>query len=90
MPYIKQEDRSKKQELASNLADECKSVGDLNYSISVLMHRFLESKGKNYTNINSLIGVLECAKLELYRVIAAPYEDTKIEENGPVSELDGV
>jgi len=31
---------------------------------------------------------LECAKLELYRMIAAPYEDTKIKENGSVSDLD--
>jgi hypothetical protein len=32
--------------------------------------------------------VLECAKLELYRMIAAPYEDKKRLANGPVSELD--
>ena len=31
-----------------------------------------------------LIGVLECAKLELYRRVAAPYEDDKIDENGDV------
>jgi len=30
------------------------------------------------------IGALECAKLELYRRVAAPYEDTKIAENGDV------
>jgi hypothetical protein len=33
-------------------------------------------------------GVLKCAELELYRQIAAPYEDIKKEQNGPVSELD--
>ena len=38
----------------------------------------------NYADINSAIGVLECAKLELYRRQAAPYEDKKIEENGEV------
>ena len=37
-----------------------------------------------YARINELIGVLECAKLELYRRIAVPYEDTKIAENGDV------
>jgi len=30
------------------------------------------------------VGVLECAKLELYRRIAAPYEDEKIVETGDV------
>jgi hypothetical protein len=28
--------------------------------------------------------MLECCKLELYRKIAAPYEDIKIQENGDV------
>ena len=37
-----------------------------------------------YSEINSVIGVLECAKMELYRRIAAPYEDKKCEENGDV------
>ena len=32
----------------------------------------------------NLVGVLECAKLELYRRLAAPYEDLKIEDNGDV------
>ena len=30
------------------------------------------------------MGALECAKLELYRRVAAPYEDVKIMENGDV------
>jgi len=34
--------------------------------------------------INAIIGALECAKLELYRRVAAPYEDDKIAENGDV------
>lgn len=32
----------------------------------------------------TILGVLECVKLELYRRVAAPYEDRKIEENGDV------
>ena len=31
-----------------------------------------------------MVGVLECCKLELYRKLAAPYEDTKEMESGPV------
>jgi hypothetical protein len=33
-----------------------------------------------------LVGVLECAKQELYRRILIPYEDAKIELNGDVYE----
>jgi hypothetical protein len=32
-----------------------------------------------YHHINTAIGALECAKLELYRRVAAPYEDKAIE-----------
>jgi hypothetical protein len=38
----------------------------------------------NYDNFNEVIGVLECMKLELYRRMIAPYEDTKCKENGDV------
>jgi hypothetical protein len=33
---------------------------------------------------NDVIGALECCKLELYRRMVAPYENTKIKENGDV------
>jgi hypothetical protein len=44
----------------------------------------LKTNGMSYQNINELIGVLECAKLELYRRVASPYEDEKIQSNGDV------
>lgn len=65
-----------------------KSCGELNYAITRLCHDYLHAKGLNYSNINEVIGVLECAKLELYRMIAAPYENEKKEQNGSISELD--
>jgi len=46
---------------------------------------YLAQKGPiRYANINEVIGVLECAKLELYRRIAVPYEDVKKEQSGDV------
>ena len=63
------------------------SAGELNYVISSLVDEYLQEYGKNYTNINEVIGVLECAKLELYRRVAAPYEDEKIEQNGDVYDV---
>ncbi len=58
--------------------------GELNYRISKLCNDYLAMNGLSYTSINDLIGALECAKLELYRRIAAPYEDTKAMSNGDV------
>jgi hypothetical protein len=49
-----------------------------------MLHIYLREKGIKYANINEVIGALECCKLELYRAIAAPYEEEKIEENGQV------
>jgi len=59
--------------------------GDLNYTITRAIDAYLGRKGINYA-LNEVIGVLECAKLELYRRIVAGYEDKKIAdpENGDV------
>lgn len=60
--------------------------GRLNYAINVLVNRMLDTYGLSYAAINTIIGALECAKLELYRRVAAPYEDTKARLNGEVLE----
>lgn len=83
MPYIKQENR---KHLKPTVLP--RNVGELNYLITSLCHWYIQRNGLRYDTINAVIGVLECAKLELYRVIAAPYEDGKQMENGPISELD--
>jgi len=62
--------------------------GELNYTISRVVHEWIMEHGICYDNLNAAIGVLECAKLELYRMVVAPYEDTKRAENGSVSALD--
>jgi hypothetical protein len=80
MPYIKSELRS--EILLS--PEAIVNAGELNYYISSLINHFIAKKGKSYATINEVIGALECAKLELYRRIAAPYEDIKIKENGEV------
>jgi hypothetical protein len=79
MPYIHQTDRDQ----ITN-GRNIETAGELNFVISTLINEYLINKGKNYNNINEAIGVLECAKLELYRRIASPYEDLKIESNGDV------
>ena len=86
MPYIKPDDRTpldpQTDQLCAALPTE-HFAGNLNYVISRLCAGLL-AKHKNYARINEIVGTLECAKLELYRRIAAPYEDTKIEQNGDV------
>lgn len=91
MPYIPKDDRANIDYTLSTLKahlgiDENLPVGKLNYIISTLISHLLETHGTSYTIVNNLVGVLECAKLELYRRILIPYEDAKIELNGDVYE----
>lgn len=92
MPYILKERRPAiDAAMDGALLTSIDSPGDLNYAISRLVHQYALTKNGPvcYNSLNALMGVFECAKLEFYRTVVAPYEDTKIEANGPVSELDG-
>jgi hypothetical protein len=82
MPYITCEARN---EIDNGAMPE--TAGELNYMISSLLDEYLTENGRNYANINEVIGVLECAKLEIYRRVAAPYEDEKIDQNGDVFDV---
>ncbi len=77
MPYIKNHKRpmARVEPLTS---------GELNYAISAACASYLEANGTQYKTINDILGALEGAKLEFYRRVAAPYEDTKLKENGDV------
>lgn len=80
MPYIDKEHRQALTPIGAVAANS----GELNYQITVLLNSYLMTKGLTYGNINEIIGVLECAKLELYRRIAVPYEEGKKKSNGDV------
>lgn len=61
--------------------------GELNFLLTTNCLEYIRTRnpsGVNYAAINDAIGALECAKLELYRRLAAKYEDQKIKENGDV------
>ena len=87
MPYIKAEKRVKYEKALQELVDILKSLppeevdGELNYVVTKILKGVYPLR---YYHINKAIGVLECIKLEFYRRVAAPYEDTKIEESGDV------
>jgi hypothetical protein len=84
MPYIEQSDRAFFDEKIAFKNNAIQTPGELNYFLTKIVDHYISSHGKNYSSINEAIGVLECAKLELYRRIAAPYEDAKIQQNGDV------
>jgi hypothetical protein len=84
MPYVDGEARVR---LDAGAPPE--NAGELNYAVTKLVDAYLarctEGAGRlRYAHLNEAVGVLECAKLELYRRIAAPYEDQKIDESGDV------
>jgi len=78
MPYIKPSDRV----IIMNGFSPT-TAGELNYLITTEIIRYY-NRNKNYQAINDVVGALEGAKLEFYRRVAAPYEETKIQENGDV------
>jgi hypothetical protein len=80
MPYIDAAARARLEE-----GGRPETAGELNYAVSRLVDRYLAERGGiRYAHLNEVIGVLECAKLELYRRLAAPYEDEKMRVEGDV------
>lgn len=79
MPYIRKEHR----DYVSHTR-EMETSGDLNFLITDLCKRYLETKGLSYITLNEIVGALTCAGAEFYRRVVVPYEDKKIEENGDV------
>lgn len=88
MPYIKKEIKQLLAEPLEPLANYFSSAsnkdpGHLNYVLTMIT-RFWLPEDPRYADFNAAIGVLECAKQELYRRMVAPYEDKKVKENGDV------
>ena len=89
MPYILQQQRVN---IHNDLLDDelgginwtPENAGELNFLVSTFIANYIKTKGLKYAVVNEMIGALECAKMELNRVIIGPYEDIKIQENGPV------
>lgn len=89
MPYVEESARRRidphVQALHSSLGAEGVhgGEGELNYAVTRLLVAAL-GPSPRYRDFNAAIGVLECAKLELYRRAAATYEDAKLAEHGDV------
>jgi len=79
MPYIPQSEKKRVDQ--DNLIT---TAGQFNYALNQLISIYIEQNDFNYQTSNDIIGAMECAKLELYRRLVAPYEDKKILQNGDV------
>jgi hypothetical protein len=88
MPYIKQAYRQEYDLLVKSIVlHDYHNAGELNFLITKMLNEFIAQNGLSYSTLNELVGMLECAKLELYRRVAAPYEDQKKFDNGDVYEV---
>ena len=89
MPYILE---AKRQQLdveidqlvnvlkTQDVADPTNDLGgNLNYTFTRILDALFDTK---YREMARAISVLEMAKLEFYRRVAAPYEDQKAFDNG--------
>lgn len=80
MPYVDGEAREHLKQ-----GGEPRNAGELNYAITRIVDEYLVARGGlRYASLNEVVGALECAKLELYRRVAAPYEDEKVARSGDV------
>lgn len=80
MPYISADARARLDAGGTPV-----NAGELNYALTRVVDDYLIRKGGiRYAHLNEVVGAMECAKLELYRRLAAPYEDRKIVEAGDV------
>ena len=93
MPYIKKENREKVDKEINALIEKIieTPANELNGTLNYIITRLLESSMTGeirYNKINNMVGVLECAKMEMYDRIAKPYEFKKMCEEGDVKETE--
>lgn len=98
MPYVKEEFRLKldpcindmvnclmsASDITSESTDISDTLGNINYCFTRVVAKLIGQP--NYNKIAMVTGVLENIKQELYRRVASPYEDLKINQNGDVKE----
>lgn len=80
MPYIKEIDKKRLREPGATP----RTAGEMNFLFTVIADTYIQEHGRNYQNMNDVMGALEGAKQEFYRRVAVAYEEMKITENGDV------
>lgn len=85
MPYISQDERKRLIDVEQAIRGaKLNSIGNVNYLITKLLECYIAEAGTSYRTYNEVVGVLECAKLEVYRRLIGNYEDQKMIQNGDV------
>jgi hypothetical protein len=80
MPYISQ---SRRDALGTGNVVPA-TAGELNYMLTRQCLAYMSGQDLSYQTINDVMGALQGATLEMYRRVAVPYEDYKLELNGDV------
>lgn len=92
MPYLPQDERD---DISCELAGFTPHTGgELQYAIAYMINNYynrLVSLGNppRYADMEEMMGALDGAAREHYRMVVAPYEDKKIKENGGVYDVKG-
>ena len=91
MPYISETER---EDIHSEIGGFTPHTGgELQYAIAYMINNFygrvnsFEPRGVRYKHMEEMMGALDGAAREHYRMVVAPYEDTKIQENGGVYDV---
>jgi len=88
MPYIPQKERADLQPIVDAIeANTPQNAGQLQYVIARIIKAMAP---KRYQAMNDVMGALTGAQAEFYRLIVAPYEDKKMNDNGSVYYVPGV
>lgn len=84
MPYISEEDRLRLAGVKETIefGPEIETPGELQYLISVCISKYMQDKPTRYQTMNDVMGALNGANQEFYRVVVGPYEDKAIVKNG--------
>lgn len=79
MPYIHVDQR---EEL--DKGEDPADAGELAYVLTREVVKYLNRRGKRYTTLAEINGVLDSVKFEFQRQVLAPYENDKRSTNGDV------
>jgi hypothetical protein len=87
MPYIKQDDRKHYAGSLDSLTDDIEEMGPVSGQVTYILYMIVARWFKQEPSYNTICKIRGCligTLAEFDRRIAAPYEDTKIRENGDV------
>jgi hypothetical protein len=95
MPYIKQEDRKKYEDINAIVSklvvlsekDENEVYGNMNYIFFTIIKRYLAFKGLRYFRLQNIIGTIKCVENEIINRILNFYENSAMSQNGDIEPI---